>query len=141
MTSPTHSSILIVDDEVDACANLSDILTDLGYRVDVAYDGLSALELVKEQDYDLALLDLKMPRMDGVELCKRIRAISAGTIALIVTAFAETQVAQDAQNAGAFSIISKPVQFPQLIQLVQQSLSQSLDRSANQPKASDKKLT
>ena len=57
--------ILVVDDEVDTCANLSDILSDLGYTVDVAYDGPSALELVKQKAYDVALLDLKMPGMDG----------------------------------------------------------------------------
>ena len=54
----------IVDDEVDACANLSDILTDLGYRVDVAYDGQSALELVQEQDYDLKIAELERLVLD-----------------------------------------------------------------------------
>lgn len=58
--------LLIVDDEADACRNLSDILSDLGYRVDAAYDG--ALELVNKHNYDVALLDLKMPGMNGVEV-------------------------------------------------------------------------
>ncbi len=129
MTHTSNASILIVDDEVDACANLFDLLTDLGYRVDVAHDGPSALERVKAQTYDLALLDLKMPRMDGVELCKRIRTISAGTVAMIVTAFAGSQIIQDAHDAGVANIISKPVHFPQLIQLVEQSIGQPRKQS------------
>ena len=55
------ASILVVDDEVDTCSNLSDILTDLGYHVDVAHDGPSALELARKNPYDIALLDLRMP--------------------------------------------------------------------------------
>ena len=57
MTKHTPS-ILVVDDEVDTCRNLSDILADLGYHVDVAHDGLSALEMVRRRAYDVALLDL-----------------------------------------------------------------------------------
>lgn len=115
----TEPYILIVDDEADACANLSDILTDLGYRVDVANDGLSALELVKKNAYDVALLDLKMPGMDGVELYRRIKKLRAGTVAIVVTAFAGSKIAQEAIEAGAAEIIPKPVDFPRLLKLVE----------------------
>src|ERR1017187_8416339 len=64
MTRPTPS-ILVVDDEVDTCRNLSDILTDLGYHVEVAHNGMSALEIV-QKPFDVALLDFKMPGMDGL---------------------------------------------------------------------------
>src|SRR5450755_2500750 len=60
------ASILVVDDEEDTCRNLSDILTDLGYHVDTAHDGPAALEMVRHKRYDVALLDLKMPGMDGL---------------------------------------------------------------------------
>jgi DNA-binding LytR/AlgR family response regulator len=59
--------ILCVDDDPDTCASMSDILTDLGYLVSVAYDGHAALQLVQQQ-YGLALLDYRMPGMDGLEL-------------------------------------------------------------------------
>ena len=62
-----NRSILVVDDEVDTCANLSDIFAELGFQVDVAHDGFSALEFAKRKHYDVALLDLKMPGMDGLE--------------------------------------------------------------------------
>src|SRR5260221_14513241 len=81
-------SILVVDDDADTCRNLSDILTDLGYRVDTAHDGLSALTLVRQHAYDIALLDLKMPGMSGLELYREIKQLQSGTVALVVTAYA-----------------------------------------------------
>lgn len=118
--------LLIVDDEVDTCANLKDIFTDLGYRVDIAYDGPSALELIKSQHYDIALLDLKMPGMDGLELYRRIRDVSAGTVAVIVTAYAASETAQAALDAGAWRILSKPVDFASLLAIVGEALEQPL---------------
>src|SRR5579864_5581971 len=79
-------SILVVDDDVDTCRNLSDILTDLGYRVDTAHDGPTALELVRQNAYDVALLDYKMPGMDGLTLYREIKRLRAGTVAIVVTA-------------------------------------------------------
>src|SRR5207244_3512201 len=65
----THpASILVVDDDEDTRRNLSDILTDLGYHAETAHDGPSALELVRRRPFDVALLDLKMPGMDGLTL-------------------------------------------------------------------------
>src|SRR2546421_12014082 len=96
-----NASILVVDDDPDTCRNLSDILTDLGYRVDVAHDGPSALELVRERPYDVALLDLKMPGMDGVTLYREIRKLQASAVALVVTAFANRDTTEQALAAGA----------------------------------------
>lgn len=118
--------ILVVDDEVDTCANLSDILGDLGYEVDVAYDGLSALELVRNKGYDVALLDLKMPGMDGLELYRRIKSLRAGTVAIVVTAYASSNTAQSAIEAGAWRILAKPVNFPDLLKLVDEAVGQPL---------------
>jgi DNA-binding response OmpR family regulator len=115
--------ILIVDDEPDTCANLSDIMTDLGYQVDTALDGFSALELVKRKPYDIALLDLRMPGMDGLELYRRIRAISAGTVAIIVTAYTSSDMAKSVLSAGAWQIVRKPVNIGSLLNLFSQALS------------------
>jgi two-component system, NtrC family, response regulator HydG len=118
--------ILVVDDEVDTCANLSDILSELGYQVDMAYDGPSALELVRRTAYDVALLDLKMPGMDGLELYRRIKELRAGTVAIVVTAYASSHTAQEALSAGAWRILAKPVDFPQLMKLVDEAVEQPL---------------
>lgn len=122
--STTTSRLLVVDDEVDTCANLSDILSDLGYRVDVAYDGPSALELVKRNIYDVALLDLKMPGMDGLELYRRIKQLQSGTVAIVVTAYASSNTANEALAAGAWQILAKPVDLSKLLTLVEEAVGQ-----------------
>jgi CheY-like chemotaxis protein len=81
------ASILRVDDE-DTCASISDLFVDLGYTVDVAYDGPAALEPGRMNQYRLALLDYKMPGMDGLELCRRLRASQPEVVVALVTAFA-----------------------------------------------------
>jgi DNA-binding response OmpR family regulator len=120
------SRLLVVDDEVDTCRNLSDILTDLGYKVDIAHDGLSALELVRRNPYDVALLDLRMPGMDGLELFHRIRQLRAGTVGIIVTAYAGTDTTERALAAGAWQVLAKPVEFARLLALVEQAVGQPL---------------
>jgi DNA-binding response OmpR family regulator len=126
MSKNTIPRILVVDDEPDTCANLSDILTEQGYQVDVAYDGLAALDLVKKNTYDVALLDLKMPGIDGLELYRRIRTLSADTVAIVVTAYASSTTATSVLGAGAWKILSKPVNLPQLLGFVGQALNQPL---------------
>jgi DNA-binding response OmpR family regulator len=122
----THSRILIVDDEPDTCANLADILTDLGYDVDTARDGLSALQLVDQHVYDVALLDLRMPGMDGLELYRRIRRITSETVAVVVTAYASSDTAKSVLAAGACKILSKPLQIEKLLTIVSQAIASPL---------------
>jgi CheY-like chemotaxis protein len=124
--SEAPASILVVDDDVDTCRNLSDILTDLGYRVDTAHDGFSALEKVRQRSYDVCLLDLKMPGMDGVTLYREIRKVQASAVALVVTAFASPDVAEQALAAGAWQVLPKPVDFPRLLGLLKAALDQPL---------------
>ena len=118
--------ILVVDDEADTCANLSDILGDLGYDVDTAQSGQQALELVVKKHYDVALLDLKMPGMDGLELYRRMKELRSGTVAMVVTAYATSDTAKAALGAGAWRILSKPVDFSQLLPLVNEAIEQPL---------------
>lgn len=122
----TTPCILVVDDEVDTCRNLSDILTDLGYQVDTAHDGFAALELVRRKHYDVALLDLKMPGMDGVTLYREIKKLSAGTVAVVVSAYASQEVTTEALAAGAWQVLPKPVDFGKLLPLVDEALGQPL---------------
>jgi CheY-like chemotaxis protein len=126
MTNSKPPTILVVDDEVDTCHNLTDILTDLGYRVDMAHDGPSALDLVRRNHYDLALLDLKMPGMDGLTLYREIKKLSAGTVAIVVTAYATSATAAESLAAGAWQILPKPVDIPRLLNLTDQALGQPL---------------
>ena len=124
--STAEPRILLVDDDVDICRNLSDILADLGYRVDTAHDGPTALELVRARPYDVALLDLKMPGMDGLTLYRAIKRLRAGTVALIVTAYASDATTREALTAGAWRVVPKPVDLPALLGLVEEAMGQPL---------------
>jgi CheY-like chemotaxis protein len=123
---PTAPNILVVDDDVDTCRNLSDILTDLGYRVDIVHDGQAALDLMRRKPYDVALLDYKMPGMDGLTLYREIKKLRAGTVAIIVTAYAGGTTAEEALTAGAWQVLPKPVDFPRLLGLVEEAVGQPL---------------
>jgi two-component system, NtrC family, response regulator HydG len=120
------ASILVVDDEVDSCRNLSDILVDLGYHVEVAHDGQAALAKIRNQRFDMALLDLKMPGMDGLTLYRKIKEIRADTVAIVVTAYASSSTAAEALTAGAWQIMSKPVDPAKLLTLMGVALDQPL---------------
>jgi CheY-like chemotaxis protein len=126
MTCDAGPRILVVDDDPDICRNLSDILVDLGYRVDFALDGPSALELTRDRAYDVALLDLKMPGMDGLTLYREIKKQHAGTVALLVTAYAGPATAEQALAAGAWKVVAKPVDTTRLLGLVDEALGQPL---------------
>ena len=91
-----------------------------------APDKASALKLFEQRRYDVALLDLKMPGMSGLDLYRHIRRISAGTVAIIVTAYAAGETAQSVLEAGAWKIVPKPVDFPHLMRLVSEALDRPL---------------
>ncbi len=115
------SAILVVDDEQDTCASLSDIISELGYRVDVAYDGPGALALCRQQPYGLALLDYRMPGMNGVELYSRLKQLQADTVGVLVTGFAANETLQAAVRAGMHRVVSKPIDFGNLIPLIEEA--------------------
>jgi DNA-binding NtrC family response regulator len=118
--------LLVVDDDVDTCSNLSDILSDFGFEVDTAPNGPAALELVRRNVYDVALLDFKMPGMDGLTLYREIKKLSAATVAIIVTAYASRDTELSARDAGAWKIMPKPVDLARLMPLVDEALRQPL---------------
>jgi two-component system, NtrC family, response regulator HydG len=120
------SAILIVDDDVDTCRNLSDILVDAGYHTDIAHNGADALDLVRKKRYDVALLDLRMPGMDGLTLYREIKRISAGTVGVIITAYAGGATTEEAGTAGVWRVMPKPVDVGKLVGLVDQALGQPL---------------
>jgi CheY-like chemotaxis protein len=114
------SSILVVDDDRDTCASMSDIIADLGYQVDVAFDGPAALELFKRQSYGVALLDYKMPGMNGVELFRHLKQARAETVGILVTAFAASETINDAMDAGMRQVMPKPVDFVRLVPIIKE---------------------
>jgi CheY-like chemotaxis protein len=114
------TNILVVDDDRDTCASMSDILSDLGYTVDTANDGPAALELSERNLYRLALLDYMMPGMDGLELCRRLRASRPTVEVALVTGWASSSTTAAASEAGVRRVLPKPVDFGVLIPLVEE---------------------
>lgn len=108
-------SILIVDDDQDTCSNLADILGDLGYQIDVAYRGWDAIDLTKAKNYDLALLDYKLPCMTGVELFHCLRSERSSLPAIIISAYLKSEAQAAATRAGVYAVLAKPVDFDQLL--------------------------
>lgn len=123
MTAMSEPKVLLVDDDHDTCANLSDILSDFGYDVDVAYRGDDALDLLKQNHYRLVLLDYKLPCMTGVQLFERMREIQQNVEGVLVTGYASHETARQALSAGLREVVHKPVDVPKLMPLVAQALA------------------
>lgn len=119
-------AVLVVDDEPDTCRNLSDILTEFGYDVETAPDGPSALALVAKRRFDIALLDFKMPGMDGVTLYREIKKLRPELVAILVSAYAGREIQQEAQAAGTWKVLAKPVDLNCLLPLVEEAANQPL---------------
>lgn len=116
------SSVLIVDDREDMVTTLADILEDLGYVVSTAHDGYEALNCVKQSLVNLAIIDIIMPGMNGVQTLKEIKKISPHTSAIMMTAFAVEDLIREAIQEGAFSMISKPLNLKQIHNLIEDCL-------------------
>ncbi len=119
----TKARILVVDDEPNARSGLEKLLRQDGYEVDVADDGVAALAIAGDRPPDLVVTDLKMPRMDGVELLKHLRAQDVDLPVLMVTAFGDVSSAVKAMRAGAEDYLTKPVDFDALSLAIERSLA------------------
>jgi CheY-like chemotaxis protein len=106
--------ILVVDDDRSSCTILARILTRWGYHVDTSLDPFQALELVAQNDYQLAVLDYQMPGMNGVELYRRIRELQPDLPAIFETAYARIDVVFAAIEGGVSRVLPKPIDFAEL---------------------------
>jgi two-component system response regulator HydG len=128
MVDMTHpkARILVVDDEPSARSGLDKLLRQEGYLVDLAGDGPTALGLAAERPPDVAVTDLKMPGMDGLELLAKLREQDPDLPVLVVTAFGDVSSAVSAMRVGADDYLTKPVDFDALLL----SLERALERRA-----------
>ena len=104
----SSASILIVDDDEDIRSLFKDTLEGPGMTVTATGDPLEGLKLVKEQDFDLVFLDLKMPVMDGAELFKQIRAVKPDVPVTIITGYPDSELMASALSRGPLGVIQKP---------------------------------
>ncbi len=100
--------ILVADDEESIRWVLSKALKQKGFSVDLAHDGRQALELIKDNCYDLAILDIKMPGITGLDLLDKVRELKSDLLVVIMTAEASMKNAVEAMKRGAYDYITKP---------------------------------
>ena len=107
--------ILVVEDEPAAAAVLAKGLREHSYAVDVAGDGAAAMAQASSTDYDLVILDVLLPRINGLELCRRLRDFGATVPILMLTARGGLEQRVEGLDAGADDYLSKPYHFPELL--------------------------
>ena len=117
--------ILIVDDEERMRHLLSIMLSRRGYHVDQAGDGVEALEMISAAPFDMIITDIKMPRMDGVELLKKIMEMETPSPVVFITAFATVESAVEAMRQGAVDYIIKPFEEARILLTVERTLGLS----------------
>jgi len=117
--------ILVVDDEERIRHLLSIMLTRRGYTVDQAGDGIQALEMIKETPFDMIITDIKMPRMDGTGLLKKVMEMDIPCPVVFITAFATVESAVEAMRQGAADYITKPFEEDRILLTVERTLNVS----------------
>jgi DNA-binding NtrC family response regulator len=117
-----NAKILVVDDDENIRKTIKTILEDEGYVVDLAATGTEAIEKTQEATYNLALLDIRLPDMEGVELLKRMKEAVPRTRKIMVTGYPSMQNAIAALNKNADAYLVKPVNVEKLLNTVKEQL-------------------
>ena len=116
--------MLIVDDEPSVRESLRHWFLPEGYRVETAAEAMEALEKLRDSSFDIVLLDIKMPGMDGIELQQRMKEIDGQLAVIIMTAYATVDTAVQALKQGAYDYITKPVDPDDLSRLIRNAAAQ-----------------
>lgn len=126
-----ESKLIIVDDERIVRESLRHWFEEEGYIIDTAENGNEALQKFSVNKYDLALIDMKMPGMTGLELLKKVKVIDPGCIAILITAFASVPTAIQALKDGAYDYVTKPIDPDELNNIVKNALEISKLKNEN----------
>jgi DNA-binding NtrC family response regulator len=113
------SKILLVDDEAVFTANMSKLLTSRGYRVTAVNSGDAAIRELEADDFDVVVLDLKMPGMDGITTLKEIKKLDLFTQTLILTGHGSIDTALEAVKLGAYDYLTKPCEIDDLVEKIE----------------------
>ena len=114
-------TVLVVDDNEDLLVTFSMILKRCGFRVETAENGASAVDKFKDHHFDVTLMDIVMPEMNGVEAFRRIKKMHPGATIILMTAYSEEELIQMARDEGANHVIHKPIRIDQLIELIKEA--------------------
>ncbi|KRD82983.1 two-component system response regulator [Bacillus sp. Root147] len=112
--------ILIVDDQYGIRILLTEVLQKEGYTTFQAANGFQAIDITKEQAPDLVLLDMKIPGMDGIEILKRLKQYDETIKVIIMTAYGELDMIQEAKDLGALTHFAKPFDIDEIRKVVRE---------------------
>jgi CheY-like chemotaxis protein len=132
----TGKSVLCVDDDPGIRDLLKEFISSLGHRVITAVDGIDALEKLADGHFDIVVTDINMPRMDGIELIKRIKTEFDDVDIIVITAYAMTYKYTDIIALGASDFISKPFNIDELEAKLNRILRERRLRAELQPVSS-----
>ena len=116
--------ILVVDDNKETCDALTEIFAEQGYQTFSALSGRLALDTVKKKKPELVLLDIKMPKMDGIEVLKRIKKIDKDVVVVMITGYGALDTAKEAMRLGAYDYVTKPFDVDFIKAVIRDALSE-----------------
>jgi DNA-binding response OmpR family regulator len=119
----SEKKILVVEDEEDLLEIYSSFLRNDGYTVETAFDGRKAIEKAKKTEFDLVLLDIKLPDIMGDEVARKLKEMNDNVIIVMVTGFPSFQESIDSLDLGIYDILLKPITSEELIRVVKEALS------------------
>ncbi|MGA1794758.1 MAG: response regulator [bacterium] len=118
MKGNNEVKILVVDDQPGMCETLLDILEDVGYNVESAQDGSTAIEMNRQAVFDIILMDIIMPGINGVEALKLIKQMNPDTTVILMTAYTAPDLIMEAQKAGVYECLTKPFKPSRLLDII-----------------------
>jgi DNA-binding NtrC family response regulator len=122
LTGEEKPKVLVIDDDKNLRKTLTDILKAKGYEVRTAKDGAAGLAIFRKEPVNLALIDLRLPDMSGIDVLNSVKDESPSTQAIILTGSATLDSAIEATNRGAFSYLQKPYEIDQLMVNIRRAL-------------------
>ncbi len=114
--------ILVIDDDKSILRTLTRILQKAGYQVETAETGKEAMERAEKTHYDLALVDVRLPDMDGTDLLANLQGVSPNTVKIVITGFPSLETGVKALDGGADAYLVKPVRPEELLTLIEEKL-------------------
>ena len=128
---PVMPNILVIDDEESMRAGCVQALTGEGYRVQAAENGIQGLEMAQKESYDLVILDLRMPGLDGMVVLQKLREFDPSVVVVVVTGYATIESAVEAIKRGAYDFVPKPFTPEALLAIVKRAVERKRLTLAN----------
>ena len=120
--SARGGSVLVVDDDAGMVETLADILEARHYRVGTAESGASAVAMVRDDRYDVVLMDIQMPGLNGVEALKAMRALAPDVSVIMMTAFTRHELVEEARRQTALAVLAKPLDIDRVLRLIEAAI-------------------